>query len=62
MTKKETTCNCLECDICGEKNTVQVVSAIKPSWSEPVYIEEVYWCICHNCLDKVDLTVDTLED
>lgn len=62
MTTKETTCNCLLCDICGENNAPQVVSAIKPSWSGPVYIEEVYWCICHECLDKVDLTVNCSED
>lgn len=62
MTTKVTTCNCLECDICGDKTTVQVVSAIKPSWSEPIYIEEVYWSICKECLDKLDLTANALEN
>jgi hypothetical protein len=46
----------LVCDVCGSIHDTQVVCVIKPSWSGPVYIEEVYWCICSECLDKVDLT------
>lgn len=62
MTTKETTSNCLVCDICGEKNNAQVVSAIKPCWSDPLYIEEVYWCVCQGCMDKIDLTVNASEN
>lgn len=56
MTKKETQCSSLVCEICGGKETVEVVTAIKPSWSESVYVQEVYWCLCQDCSDKVDLT------
>lgn len=56
MTKVEKQCDSLVCEVCGGKETVQVVTAIKPSWSESVYVEEIYWCICRECSSKVNLT------
>ncbi|AGA67877.1 hypothetical protein Desdi_0329 [Desulfitobacterium dichloroeliminans LMG P-21439] len=52
MTKIEKRFDSLVCEVCGGNETVQVVTAIKPDWSESLYVQEVYWCVCRECSDK----------
>ncbi|MEL1136044.1 hypothetical protein AAC978_12740 [Desulfitobacterium sp. THU1] len=52
MTKIEEKFDSLVCEVCGGKEKVQVVTAIKPDWSESLYVQEVYWCVCRECSDN----------